>query len=432
MFLTDPAEAIYPERPVITLPDKLPEGVAGGTIETPAGPARWAYLEGPAGSLPYPFATVLPWGDGIANWDGYHRRLHTTRDGLTWERVDALPAVGSIALVGETYVVVDVENGRAMTSTDPEGEWAEIDASAIAAARLPGWANEYEFLRSGPMLIDDRIVFSVHYSYTMPKAALGISPDGTKNLRSLPDGRYVLCSAGARSSCGTDGKWILRIKETPEGLVVRHDRTGKRLGLIKGASADQIYKGERGSYRRLFAIEGDTVVEIDSPWPGLSNWQAAIRTVAPGGTEPVLLEWAPNRGVRRSALGVPAIVDEIAERDRLWVSPFWDRLAAYSFGGSGEPSRAWVSSNGVDWTPAPNGAPEGAEVRWSGSGWVAGKRQESGTGYWMHMGGKWIALDQMGLEWVGEPRGIGNLTLFTSGDSENHKLWVLTHPVETE
>lgn len=431
---TEPPLVIDPDTPVITLPDQLPEDLEGGTIDTPAGPARWVHLTGTDGSLPFPFMVVLPWGDGIASWDGYHGELHTSPDGIAWTRVEKdWPMRGTMTIAGDTYVLVDAARGRVMTATDPEGEWQELDASALEAARLTGWETDEQWLAQAPLLVDDRIVFAVRYGYRLPKRELGISSDGTKNFRALPDGRYVLCSAGPRSSCGADGKWVLRLKETDQGLVVRHDRTGKRLGLVEGASADQIYTGERGVYRRMFAIEDDRVVEIDSPWPSLTSWQAANRTVAPGGTDPVVTQWRSDGRASDSTPGLPDIVAELPRGGWLRVEGFPDRLVAYAGGGVSRELDTWTSIDGIEWTPAPSGAPDGTEVRWTGSGWLASGGDYPRIEYWMHIGGEWVSLDEMGLGAVAEPRGVGNVTLVAGGRSaEDQELWVLTHPVETE
>lgn len=424
--------------PLITLPTEIPEGVEFGTIDTPAGPARWVHLrtEWDDPSIPRWTDKVVPWGEGIATWGSYFGELHTTADGLTWEQPDRPFKSGELSYLDGTYVVVDPSGrGRVWSSTDPEAGWTELDASALRAQHQDGWKKSSWRVGSGPMVVDGRVLFTITNRYEVPRGPLGISKDGTRNLRSLPDGRHVLCSPGRRSSCGPDGTWVLRLKETPRGLAVRHDKTGKRLGLIEGATADDIYDGEYGVQHRLFAIEGDVVVEADSPWPGLGPAAVSGRVMPPDGSEPLLRRWKSDGVADPSTGGLATIASETSKGSWMSVWETGDRLQAHvDDGSSGITRAAWVSSDGVDWEPMPDGAPANTRIEWVGSGWLATRYGTNPAQRWMHLGGKWVALEPMGSDAQGLWTSVGGrdgVTVFAN-ERQGRNLWVLTHPTELD
>ena len=129
--------------PFITLPDALPDGVEGGTIDTPLGPARWARLSGEFGSLPADWSQLLPWNDGILAWNGYFSHLLTTEDGANWTTVDSDGLHGHMVQAGDDWLLVDGE--RVLIAADPTGDWTELDTTALNEARLPGWKVEHAY-----------------------------------------------------------------------------------------------------------------------------------------------------------------------------------------------------------------------------------------------------------------------------------------------
>jgi hypothetical protein len=442
--LTEPPRLADVTTPIITLPDELPDDVESGTIQTPAGPARWIGLSAGSedDSIPLP-SDILPWGDGIAGWRGHYQELHTTSDGLAWNKPQ-LPLGGptgptlrnaEMAYLDGTYVIVDPRSEQVWMTTDPESEWQALDASALSATLHPGWEAAGRRVGSGPMIIDGQVVFTVESLYRIPRDELGIRLHHTKNLRKLPDGRYVLCG-GHRSTCSPE--WVLRIKETPEGLVVRRDATGERLGLIEGATLDEVYDGPGGRRVRLFAIEGDRVVELESTASGLGPLQVNGRVTAPGGSEPFLRDGT----AASSSPGLSSIASEVPAGRTMDVRKVGDRLeASYpeQYNHVGHTEAAWVSRDGVSWTPMPEGAPADSWIEWVGSGWMATQDVFLASGEdtferWMYLGGKWVSLSPLG-DLAQSPAayasGIDGVTVIASEQGGRH-VWVLTHPEVAE
>lgn len=427
------SRTIPPTGPTITLPDELPEGSQSGTIETPAGPLRWARVP-MTDSSPTGLEAVVPWGDGVAAWE-YGPGMYATSDGVTWEQIGSWPEAAWCCSaswrgqVGDTHVVVDVHSDRVHVG-DAQTGWREIDASAMSKAPSDGWRRK-RYVAASPRLADGRVVFEVAVTYRLPYKRLGIpvtQKDRTRAMKSLGGGRYALCGTGTgRASCrqvGEDAEWILRFEETPKGLAVFDDRTGKRIGLLEGAAADELYEGHSGQRRWVYAIENDAVVETDPPWP-----ESGRRVVAPAGSIPILTQWDPRGEVPMTTAGVPSIAAEVPEHGYLEVSRFPDRLEAFSRDLRQEGiGRSWISFDGTDWVAAPTGVPSGAEPRWVGSGWLATRRANGSNERWLHLGDEWVSLGALGLPNGPEPRGFGNVTFFGGND----ELWVLTHPVGTE
>lgn len=427
---TEPPRTIESTGPIITLPDELPEGVESGTIDTPAGPIRWVRLDtsDPEAVVPRWVGPILPWGDGIAVPG--NGSLYVTHDGVAWTLAsESVP--GFPTYVDGTFVVVDTGGDRVWISSGPGSGWQELDAMAMADARIKGWkASPGRRVAAGPMSVDDRIIFVVQQSYRLPVERLGIPPRKNKamkrEMKRLGNGRYALCGGGrGTQSCeqlGEDAKWVLQFEEQPKGLAVIDDRTGERLGLLEGASADQLYQGVWARHNRIFAIEGGAVVEINSPWRGLGPGAVANRTVAPGSESPIVALWW-DRLHDADTPGAPAIVSEVPAGGTLQIETFLDRLTATSRGPDGTYSQAWRSVDGVEWVPAPDGVPRRADLRWTGSAWLAARRTGASIQHWLHLGGEWVSLDA--LELGDYPAaGIGNLTVVGGGD----ELWVLEHP----
>jgi len=204
--------------------------------------------------------------------------------------------------VNDTYVVVSPQ-GRVWTSSGPGDEWRELDTTAVPGALEIGWRKR-SVRPMAPSQVDGRTVFGIRYSYDLPRERLGIAKEKTnRKMKRLSRDRYALCGNGSCKDGGEVAPWKLRFKETTQGLRVFDDRTGMRLGLIDGASLDELFEGGDAVGHRAFAIEGSTVVPIDSPWPLDPAW----------GT--------PNRGGQRVETVPPP---DAPRNDRLsWIGNAW-------------------------------------------------------------------------------------------------------------
>jgi hypothetical protein len=109
-------------------------------------------------------------------------------------------------------------------------------------------------------------------------------------------------------------------------------------------------------------------------------------------------------------------------------------------------SSAWDTNDGINWTPLPEGLPEGTHPVRLESGWFANDGSiggsSDGDAWWMHVGNTWVSLAELGMERPGPTVGgqsgcvvsviaAGHTTFFQGtsqclpgGDSRD--LWVLS------
>ena len=470
------SDAAAPESLIaqpIELPAEVPEEIESGTFETPLGPARWVHLSGrtmafaddaPAGRTLPAAHTLIPWEDGVAAMGFFG--LWTTSDGVDWAIVPLPGDLGGpfqrrvLKHVDGTYVLVYEDPLRVWTAEDLDGDWRELDVSALeAAAPAAGWKGRHVHmsgharLTAGPVALEDgHIVFSVSQEYRLPTPVLGLPLKETKRMRRLGDDRYALCGSGSCSDGGSKAKWTVRFEETDAGLSVVNDKTGKRLGRIDGADLSELYEGATGLKVASFEIDGDTVVPIDAPWPALDlidpdYMPGGAMVFAPGGSTPVFRSWLSRRGLRPGDPGVPAVARVLplanAEHTSLTVSEHPDRLSAVLWADLGRTTYrvlgTWESTDGATWREGPQVLSDKARPGYTGSAWYAKGVYSRGLPngkHWLHIGGEWVSIDELGFPSKIDPAlmaGLGNVTVFTSDPLRDVvDVWVLTHPRSTD
>lgn len=260
------------DRSSFSLPDPLPEGVTGGTLETDAGPIRWALADSGQQAIPTAYH-VVPGIEGIIAGDGYHG-FHSTTDGLTWqpyaladiqdpERARPVSAAASRVLRhagGRTYFISPFD-GTAWR-LDGDGTWQQLEGSTRDELVPGAWIRKHEWVSVPPTVVDDRILFEVDMEYQLPRQSLGIGTKGnTERMVPIKDNKYALC----RMNTCTEDEYtrVLSFHPVDDGLAVFDKRSGDRLGLVRGATMDELYRGDRGKARGLFEIVGDTFVRVD-------------------------------------------------------------------------------------------------------------------------------------------------------------------------
>lgn len=378
--VTATPDATKSDRTGLVLPEILPPGVEGGTIDTATGPARWIHTSGSSGEFPR-LEAALPWPGGVAAWsrdwsrDGQEVSLHATTNGIDWELI---PLPGDLVVRAQKDWGISMVHGGSVNYLEQprlgklwrlseEGEWVLLDASAFEELRPRGWSVS-DVSIDGPELIDGEHVFRVGYQYRLPRQQLGLTRKvATNALVRLTSDRYALCNPD-KNDCSADGApRVLRFKETNEGLVVRDDRTDERLGLLAGANASELYSGTGASRRQAFVVAGDALVPTS--WPASDPVDPAAAVPPPD---------------------VPA------------------------------DARAW--SIGGRWLAVVPGSPDGGRTL--------------DTRIWLHIGGVWVDLAEIGLRgtrgfgYLANVSGIGNTTLLWATDSEEDPfdLWLLTAP----
>ena len=360
----------------LRLPETLPDGAWGGSIDTPAGPARWMRSTAPAGDLPL-LSELGSWGDGLAILDNRAGSLWTTSDGTDWQRVplpvdlDAdRPNDGTVDITraAEAHYLLQSNRNR-IWRHEVGSTWTPLDISEVASARPTGWSTETSF--DGPRMVDGEPVFDITYRYQLPRKRLGIHRGPvTAQMHRIADDRYALCPQDNAKCSAKDAVEVIRFKPTDDGLVVRDDRTGERYGLLAGAEASQLYEGHNSSQHQAFALEGDALVPVDLP-----------------GRKPErAVDEAPPPGLPAKAS--PRRLDS-----------------------------GWVAFELADRIVKPGQTPQP-------------------TSWWMHFAGSWVDLSELELPdlvpYVTQfhQAGIGNTTLFRFEDPQRDwaGLWIITAP----
>lgn len=272
------------------------DAVASGVIDTPAGPAPWVRLDGNGLGLPRR-GEVLPWGDGIAVWqDRYWDEsdqgatpptLYASRDGVEWRVVELPPEVqGSHVVqldhIGGTTVLHKLSDDLVWTYAN-DG-WQPVDTTALQEARVQGWSAS-DPSTDGFQLVDGELAVGTVQPYVLPRAKLGVKDGMNAVLKRLDGTRYALCRRSGE--CPGPNTAIVRFKQTDDGLVVRDDRTGERLGVLKGARASQLYEGRTGGLGAAYTLVDNVLVpRFDALPKPTRNRTAGAPDLPPAGTEP--------------------------------------------------------------------------------------------------------------------------------------------------
>jgi hypothetical protein len=310
-----------PDTVRLRIPETVPDELESGVIDTPEGPARWVRWTGAAGEVPRP-ERLHPWADGLANWTtGWtisstasskpEPQLWVTSDGTDWRQV-ALPASlqlwrggnstqPMLSHVSGTHFLIQPRTHDVWRRAD-DGVWVPLDTSAVTELRPEGWGAWTT--SEGARLVGDDVVFDFEYRYRLPRQRLGIPrEDSTMNMHQVGKLKYALCPRRNKTCSEEGAKLVVRFKPTPDGLVVRNDRNGKRYGLLAGAKASELYEGYATSSRQSFVLDGGALVPVRAdepaqrldprtPPPGLPA-NAYPERIGPGW---VASEWPERRG----------------------------------------------------------------------------------------------------------------------------------------
>lgn len=194
----------------------------------------------------------------------------------------------------------------------------------------------------------------------------------------------------------------------------------------------------------LLIIGEDQATPVEVPWPlgfnrvtlfGGDDWIDAY--VEPPGSGPVTV-WRTSDGRSWTELGTLVLPDGTAST---YVDAVPGLLVAGEFG-----LHDWESTDGVTWSPRPDGLPADTYPIRLESGWFAndgsiGGRSD-GDAWWVHVGGTWVSLAELGMETPGPTVGgqsgcvvsataVGQTTFFQGtgscrpSGSDARDLWVL-------
>ena len=454
------------------LPAVIPDGIESGTAETPLGTARWVHLSGDyvtprlrhegdaQGAFEWPtgiavFAPPDGDGDGPPGSESYAAtikvpsRLWTSGNGIDWELqplpvpVDAHDA--SLTLVDDVYwLVANVWSGDRVWRSADGVTWEEFDPSGLAPPGPSGL--EWHLAYSPPATAGDLTLILRSGSGAIPSDFLGGTSECRDDMRELAAGVYQTIG-NEDETCPT-----LRFEETETGLQVADDATGEDLGMIIGADLGHIeqMRGIEFEGETQILIVGDgEATPVEVPWPAETYPDVALYGVEDGVYAYVsdnccdeVTVWHTTDGHSWDELGPPSFLEGAPARGFMSYAALPSSLAVSVFD-SGS-LVAWETIDGIDWSPAPEGRPDGTYPVRLESGWFAndggrfGDPDEGGDELWMYVGDTWVSLAELGMEQSAEhcvvgKEAVGNTTLFEgvfrclpSRTPSADGLWILT------
>jgi hypothetical protein len=303
------------------LPDVLPSGVPGGTIDTPLGTARWVRLTGDPLTLPEPLVPQLGrsgpvWFDGggardipceDARADGpctaeLPPRLWTAEDATSPRAEHALPveaANAALFLDGDTFWLASGAPVTLWRSLDL-AEWEQVDISGLVSPGPQGL--EWDVVLDSPVTSAGGTLVPVTYFVHDPGRLVG-EPGASVFLEPLegssPRG-YRVSEFRPRSEGGPRELGTVRVEDTPMGIRIS-DEDGESIVSIEGVGPEFVERwAERGviEERQLGIVEGGALTTVELPgWP-VEDGSAESPTFFPLGSGFLALQIHSDHTVR--------------------------------------------------------------------------------------------------------------------------------------
>ena len=374
-----------------SLIEGLPEGLESGTIATPLGPMGWVHVTGDADTVPGHVwdMRAVQWPSGFAIFqppkydipEGQappSARLWVSTDGIKW-RLEALPidpaAEGaSLRLDDAAYWLTSIDPNGLWRSTDGT-TWYEYDATALAPPG-PAWRTD----RFGLVATND--------------LALAHANFGAGNSNTTPDRN-------------AERLYIIGDSEITPADVPWPTSTSVAEGF---------------NHVTLFAA-GDWAYAyvLNEIWDESGSIISSQVTV-----------WRTNDGRSWTELGPLQIPDLPASHKAEFTSSA-DLLTITFFDTSGSAVAvdvAWETTDGVTWSPMPEGRPDGTHPVRVESGWFSTVGDQGGpiggADWWMNVGDAWVALADLEIGACGGSSITAvDDTTFISGRGCVADLWVL-------
>lgn len=329
--------------PHTTIPQNDPP--TAGTLSTPLGPARWVRIPADGSLRPAYGGQAVEWPSGFAIFQPPNflgpMRLLVSEDGTEWheEPIPAFPATvenASLSLVNDVYWLVATPPGRMWRSTDGTS-WDEIDPNQL----LPPNPHDLSWLQQ-------------RYS---PPISLG----------------DLTISVG-----------------TFEGMADWANLTPAERTLV----ADELIA------QYLIIIQDGAISYVEAPWgrDGVTLFGAEEFVYAYLDGPPTSV-WRSSDGRSWTNTDRPSFLRGEAKSVNANFTSLPGSLTATN---SDLPIPAWETTDGISWTPLPDGLPTNTNPVRLASGWFANDGSmggpEDGDAWWMHVGGEWVSLAELGME----------------------------------
>lgn len=446
------------------LTQDIPPGVESGTVDTPLGTARWVHLGNDDHMVPSLLGGVaVSWPTGFAIFEPpspVGSQLWVSADGIEWH-VEQLPVPRRAQNVSLSIDEAGVYWLFSSSPPQPDELWRSTDGatwdqyhpSELVPVGPSLSSEETDFLP--PVTVGGLTIGYADYGGAFSFNVYG-GPNSCERLeRELEPRVFAIIGDEGEPGCG---ERVLRFVETDSGLQVLDDETGEDLGEIREATLADINRfAETGELfePRILLIGEDTITPVAPPWTleGCCSPISDIRLFAADdgiyaytqvdtrfGAGVVTVDiWRTNDGLAWTELG-PAPLPFVPAEIGLWeFKTMGDgRLVAWN---PKLRNAAYETTDGITWetiTWAPLPAvqspvlggddPSGAYPIPLESGWFA----RDGDAWWIHLGGTWLSLAELGME--GGPvtaTAIGDTTFFFTegwlpGGSNAGDLWILS------
>jgi len=394
-----------PQWPGLT--DDIPDGVESGTLVSPSSSARWVHLSGDEFVLPGEgplevnhdgefIVSDLPnyfwYSDGGIEW-----RLEKSANSDIGVPTDTDQMTRFFSdSGGDRHILpwvpyADGSYARYWTiSTDPLGVWSweggpgavDVDLSEVV---LP---DSEEFVWDTEIAPDyDGVTWDTKISRPVTRYRNpGGDPPGTQSILHL-----------TFLGPGLDGP---QREQTAERLLVLDWEPGSRNSTA--TEVPWVVTGEQPSDVALFGTS-DSVYAYVRDW---NSGQTLVWRTDDGYNWTELNPLGAQLGMATDEMLQIEVLDAL--QDPAAEKPIRNQVVVATIS-----SQAWESTDGVNWTPAPQGRPAGTTPVRLESGWFA----TDGDAWWMHLGGAWVSLAELGFDLNGQtcrvaPRASGQTTAF--------------------
>ena len=424
-----------------------------GSLSTPQGQAEWTRIPGDGNPRPLYGSEAIEWPSGFAMFHPPNflgpAQLLISDDGTDW-RTQPIPLSptaerASLSLVQGVYWLISTNPNGLWRSTNGL-TWEEFDPVLLATPGPTGldWIGAEH---SPPVTVGELTLLHASFTAAFPFAEYaGPNTGACERLVELRPEVF-----GMVADEGTCPSPVVRFVETATGLQVIDDSTNAHLGEIDGANLihiERFVKLDELHEESLLIIGDGEIIQVQVPWEdvfntvtllGTTDWFYAYVQSYSGGQDgsSSTTVWRSSDGRSWTNHGTPSFLVDAPQDDATRFTALSGVVAATT---RDLPIAAWETTDGIAWTPVPEGRPPLTNPVRLESGWFAndGSRggPDDGDAWWMHVDGEWVSLTELGMEHLESGCVVGTTaiettTFFLGGDcfpTTDPDLWFLSLP----
>jgi len=355
------------------LTENIPEGVESGVLTMPLRTARWVHLTSDNYRLPRLGELNITAEDGFSISDDQFSYWRSS-DGIEWRR-DGEPPEEVVPLVdgsGGLLWSFNEDPLEVWTFDNYYGNWSEVDLSGLVPPESDGFHWNLDVSRP---LTRER-----------PETTQSVIHVGFTGSRGQVDQRLLVLE-------GNNTEDIASYVEVPwdvHSSVTLFGTSETFFAYVQDSNSNEVSVWRTD--------DGYTWTDF-----GLLHTQLGVRSS---------LNFEFNV--------LPALASPSSP------TPIRNQMVVAT-----TPDTGWESTNGIVWHPLPEDLPDGTHPTRLESGWFA----TDGDLWWMHAGGSWVSLADLGVESIGDvcqivPRASGQTTLFfrrtCTSQAFPKDLWIIS------